>query len=271
MRVAAAAVGLHVERKPRQTIPMSVPSLSLTLSRIWRHLFLLAAFGLITGCANSDFGRVNQTLVTDGIHDWIGRDAPPAKSKPSSFEYTDDERALRDNAYPLIEPPYDRQQWYSVAGEYGLIKFDLADHRKYFDRLMEECHRSPSAVYARLIDDIRNDTTRLPQFFETAGRVIDIDQQRQKSLAYISVLGKAERANALRRIRENIHVVNIVRTSLSNRVVSYRFALEHLVIMTPQVQAVEAERLLNQLQVQFARYDTLPPTWVREPSLASTR
>ena len=250
---------------------MSVPSLSLTLSRIWRHLFLLAAFGLITGCANSDFGRVNQTLVTDGIHDWIGRDAPPAKSKPSSFEYTDDERALRDNAYPLIEPPYDRQQWYSVAGEYGLIKFDLADHRKYFDRLMEECHRSPSAVYARLIDDIRNDTTRLPQFFETAGRVIDIDQQRQKSLAYISVLGKAERANALRRIRENIHVVNIVRTSLSNRVVSYRFALEHLVIMTPQVQAVEAERLLNQLQVQFARYDTLPPTWVREPSLASTR
>ena len=116
------------------------------------------------------------------------------------------------------------------------------------------------AVYARLIDDIRNDTTRLPQFFETAGRVIDIDQKRQKSLAY-----------SLRRIRENIHVVNIVRTSLSNRVVSYRFALEHLVIMTPQVQAVEAERLFNQLQVQFARYDTLPPTWVREPSLASTR
>ena len=82
MRVAAAVVGLRVERKPRQTIPMSVPSLSLTLSRIWRNLSLLAEFGLITGCANSDFGRVNQTLVTDGIHDWIGRDAPPAKSKP---------------------------------------------------------------------------------------------------------------------------------------------------------------------------------------------
>jgi hypothetical protein len=37
-----------------------------------------------------DFGQVNQTLVTDGIHDWIGRDAPPAKSKPSTFEYVDD-------------------------------------------------------------------------------------------------------------------------------------------------------------------------------------
>jgi len=133
--------------------------------QFWRYVFLFATFGMIAGCANSDFGEINQTLVTDGIHDWIGRDAPPPKGKPSTFEYTDDERALRDNAYPLIEPPYDRQQWYSVAGEYGLIKFNLADHRKYFDRVMQECHRSPSAVYARLIDDVRNDTTRICRNF----------------------------------------------------------------------------------------------------------
>ena len=99
--------------------------------------------------------------------------------------------------------------------------------------------------------------------------MIDIDQKRQKSLAYVSVLSKAERANALRRIRENDDVVDVVRISLTNRVVSYRFALEHLVIMTPMAQAVEAERLLNQLQNQIARYNTLPPTWRREPSLAS--
>jgi hypothetical protein len=207
---------------------MNILPLSLTRIYVWRQIFLFATLGLLTGCANSEFGKANQTLVTDGIHDWIGRDAPPPKSKPSKFEYTDDERALRDNAYPLIEPPYDRQQWYSVAGEYGLIKFNLADHRKYFDRVMDECHRSPSAVYARLIDDIRNDTTRLAQFFETAGRVIDIDQKRQQSLGYVSALNKAERLNALRRIRENVHVVDIVRQSLSNRVASYRFALEHL-------------------------------------------
>ena len=226
--------------------------------------------GMLGGCANSDFGEVNETLVTNGIHDWIGRGAPPAKAKPSKFEYTDDERALRDNAYPLIEPPYDRQQWYSVAGEYGLIKFNLADRQRYFERLQSEWHSSSAALYARLIDDIRNDTTRLSQFFETAGRVIDIDQKRQKSLAYIPALSKAEQYNAIRRIRENAHVVNIVRQSLFDRVASYQFALERLVIMVPSVQAVEAERLLRQLQSQIARYDTLPPTWRREPSLAST-
>jgi hypothetical protein len=53
-------------------------------------------------------------------------------------------------------------------------------------------------------------------------------------------------------------------------VASYQFALERLVIVVPSQQAVDAERLLNQLQSQIARYDTLPPTWRREPSLAST-
>jgi len=242
----------------------------LKRKHVSRALLLLAAIAMLGGCANSDFGEVNETLVTNGMHDWIGRGAPPAKAQPSKFEYTDDERALRDNAYPLIEPPFDRQQWYSVAGEYGLIKFNLADRQKYFERLQSEWHSSSAALYARLIDDIRNDTARLSQFFETAGRVIDIDQKRQKSLAYIPSLSKAEQYNAIRRTRENAHVVNIVRQSLFNRVASYQFALERLVIVVPSVQAVEAERLLKQLQSQIARYDTLPPTWRREPSLAST-
>jgi hypothetical protein len=249
---------------------MNYPPPSLKRKHVSRSLLLLFTMGMLGGCANSDFGEVNETLVTNGIHDWIGRGAPPAKVQPSKFEYTDDERALRDNAYPLIEPPYDRQQWYSVAGEYGLIKFNLADRRKYFERLQSEWHSSSAALYAHLIDDIRNDTTRLSQFFETAGRVIDIDQKRQKSLAYISGLSKAEQYNAIRRIRENAHVVHIVRQSLLDRVASYQFALERLVIVVPSVQAVEAERLLKQLQSQIARYDTLPPTWRREPSLAST-
>jgi len=246
---------------------MNIPPRPLTRFRMWRRGCLIAAFGLLTGCANSDFGEVNDVLVTNGIHDWVGR---PAKGIPSKFEYTDDERALRDNAFPLIEPPFDRQTWYQVAGEYGLLKYNLSDFVKYFERLQAECHNSTAALYARLTDDIRNDTTRLAQFFETAGRVVDIDQKRMKSLAYIPVLGKGEEVNAVRRIHENEHVIAIVRISLANRVASYRFALERLVITTPMTQAVEVERLINQLQSVIERYKVLPPTWKREPSLASS-
>lgn len=240
-----------------------------------RPLFLLCALALLAGCtANGDFGEVRPTLVRDDIHDWLSYDAIAGRPTwPSRFELTDDERALRDLAYPLIEPPYDRQQWYSIAGEYGVIG---ADHRTGFDRaayvnhLLSERFRSPTARYEKLIDDIRNDTTRLPQFFETAGRVIDIDQKRRRSLAYVSALSEGERKNALRRIQENALILAMVRTSLLQRASSYRYALERLVIMTPSPLAVEGERTLNRLQAEIARYRThLPPTWQREPSLAA--
>jgi hypothetical protein len=241
-------------------------------NHIWRPVCVLAALTLLAGCARGEFGEIYSGWVTDGIHDWVGRDSntkPPIP--PSAFEYTDDERALRDLAYPLIEPPYDRQKWYSVAGEYGLIRYNIADYQKYYDRLMSTYQRSSAGRYAQLIDDIRNDATRLAQFFETAGRVLDIDQKRQKSLQYVSALNKAERQNALRRVRENAHVVDIVRHSLADRAAAYHFALERLVITIPSTQAVESERLLTGLDYQIARYDTLlPPTWQREPSLAKS-
>jgi hypothetical protein len=247
-----------------------------------RHMAALSVAALsmaamLAACApNGDFGAVRPMLVSDGMPDWLGRDAaagPP--TWPSSFELTDDERQLRDLAFALIEQPYDRQQWFSVGREYGAIGHDHRgpfDRTRYAGRLFESGYRSPSARYSQIMDDIRNDITRLPQFFETATRVVDIDQKRRKSLGYISDLSPAERANALARIRENIALISLVGEKLAQRVASYRFALERLVITTPLPQAAEVERVLNQLQAQVARYRTRPtPTWVREPSLAAAR
>lgn len=244
---------------------------------VWRrHILVLAGLILLAGCANGDFGRVRPDLVSDDIHDWVGRDAAAQQHiAPSHFPLTDDERALRDLAYPLIQPPYDRHKWYSVAGEYGLIERDhrLAfDRAAYFNRLRETDDRSSSARYGRLLDDIRNDETRLPEFFETAARVLAIDDKRHTSLQYISGLSPKERANALSRGDENAAIVALVRDKLAQRVSSYRFALEHLVVMTPSAQAVTVERTLNRLQDTIARYERYPaPTWAHRRSLASIR
>ena len=167
----------------------SMPPLTL----LWRRgLFAIAGLSLLAGCANGDFVEVKPYLVRDDIHDWVASDAEfGINTGPSGFELTDDERQLRDLAFPLIQPSYDRHQWYSAAGEYGLIGRDERDRfdvTAYATRLFGTRQRSPSARYAQLIEDIHDDTTRLPQFFETASRVLVTDRKRRQSLPYISGL-----------------------------------------------------------------------------------
>lgn len=242
----------------------------------WRRRMLaVAMLALLGGCANGDFGEVKPWLVRDDIHDWVALDAIAGKKTwPSTFDLTDDERQLRDLAYPLIEPAYNRQQWYSIAGEYGVIG---GDHRAIFDRtayathLLAARYRSPSARYAQLGDDIRNDITNLPQFFETATRVVEIDQKRRASLAYVSAPSASELRNTERRIGENASIVSLVHAKLRQRVSSYRFALERLVIMMPSPMAGEVERILDQLGALIERYRWPAPTWVREKNLVSAR
>ena len=280
-------------RNPPPPVPRALPRR--------RHFLATAALLLLAGCGttNGDFGEVRDTLVSDGMHDWVGPYASAA-NKASKFELTDDERQLRDLAYPLIDPPYDLQQWYSVAGQYGLYRpargpaFDrtayarwllsgngpsplapysanLEGARSAVTSLLSPRERSPSVRYARLTDDVRNDITRLPEFFETATRVLDIDLKRQKSIELLSDLSPADRKNAELRMRENAAIVALTREKLVQREASYRYALERLVIPTPSPQAVDVERSINQLQAQIARYRAPAPTWVREQNLVTAR
>jgi len=80
----------------------------------------LAGATLLGGCAlNGAFGRVRTDLVTDDMHAWVGREAVGSiGGRPSEFLLTDNEQRLRDLAYPLIQPPYDRNRWNSVLAEY---------------------------------------------------------------------------------------------------------------------------------------------------------
>lgn len=253
---------------------MRIPTLPLSLVFIWRRRIIgFAVLSLLGGCGtpNGDFGEVQPYLVDDNVHDWVGPYA--TGSVASKFDLTDDERALRDLSYPLIEAPYQRQQWYAVLAESGWIKPDrrTVDHTLYAKCLLSFDFNSPSARYAQLTDDIRNDITRMPQFFETAGRVLDMDQKRQKSLAYVSALPPKELQNAQRRMRENQSIIALVHAKLVQRAASYHYALERLVIAAPSPLAVDVERTVTQMQGVIERYRGPASTWVREQNLATAR
>jgi hypothetical protein len=220
---------------------------------------------VVSGCSSiGDFGRLQDSIVSDDIHAWVGRDAAAAAGAPISYNnLTDDELTLRDLAFPLIEPPYDRLRWDAVVYEYGtkhsfrraLWAFDTT---AYYAHLQGVQHRSTEGRYNQLIDDIRNDIVRIEPFFAAARRVVALDQRRQQSLQYVADLSPAERISALARVGENSLTIAWVHHSLTERCAGYHFALDHLVVAEPEPVAAEAERILTQLQQQIAANQLVP-------------
>ncbi len=212
---------------------------------------------LLGACAaNGDFGRLKPGLVADDIHGWVGRDAARAAGAPvSQYPLTDEERTLRDLGYPLIEPPFDRARWYSIVNEYGVSHYfgwPVFAVEEYSVKLMDRHYRSATARYYQLNVDIRNDVVRIPDFFMTARRVLDLDRKRAESFRFVAGLTPPEAGNANARMAENQLVIGWVQRALVERSEAYCFALQRLVIATPAPMAVEVERSLTLLNTRIA-------------------
>jgi len=220
---------------------------------------LLISLALTLGaCSGGDFGRTREDFRSDDMHRWLGLEATSSAGlRPSQFQLTENERQLRDLAYPLIEPPHSRPAWKSVFGDYQPIaspwrQAPLFDRTAYGRMLIDEPHRSHASRYAQLIEDVRGDITRFEPFFASAIRVIDLDRKRDASLKHITELSPREHADAVARMQENSLIVQWVQQCLERRVSSYRWALERLVLQAPDNMAADADRLINELAAQTA-------------------
>jgi hypothetical protein len=208
------------------------------------------------GCASGDFGRTRADARNDDMHRWVGAEATGSVGlKASAFQLTDQERSLRDQAFPLIEPPHTRPAWKSVWGDYTPFpspwrQQPAFDRTAYGRLLIDEPHRSHTSRYSNLMDDVRDDLTRFEPFFGNAIRVIELDKKRNASLKLISELAPREREDAVARMQENSMIVQWVQQCLERRVSSYRWALERLVIQAPDNMAADADRLINELAAQ---------------------
>jgi hypothetical protein len=221
-------------------------------------LALLLTGGAIGGCSGGDFGRTRQDVRNDDMHRWLGGEATGSVGlRASQFQLTDNERMLRDLAFPLIEPPHSRPAWKSVFGDYKPLPSPwrqavIFDRTAYGRLLIDEPHRSHTSRYAQLMEDVRNDITRFEPFFASAVRVIDLDTKRNASLKQVSELAPRERDDAVARMQENTLIVQWVQQCLEQRISSYRWALERLVIQAPDNIAADADRLIGELAAQTA-------------------
>ena len=220
-------------------------------------MLVLASLAL-GGCSGGDFGRTREDFRNDDMHRWMGGEVTGSIGmRPSQFQLTEPERQLRDLAYQFVEPPLSRPAWKSVFGDYKPIappwrQGVVFDRTAYGRALIDDPHRTQDSRYAELIDDVRDDITRLEPFYATAAHVFDLDRKRNASLAYVSDLSPREHADAVARMQENAMIVQWAQQCLAQRVSSYRWALERLVIQAPDTTAADADRLINALAAQIA-------------------
>lgn len=242
-----------------------MPDMMVRVRRAAPAVALGLSSALLGACSGGDFGRTRADMRNDDMHKWIGAESTASVGvKPSQFQLTDNERQLRDLAYPLIEPPHSRPAWKAVFGDYqpsaSPWRQKVAFDRTAYGRaLIDEPHRSHASRYAQLIDDVRDDITRFEPFFASAIRVIDLDRKRDASMHYMTELSPREKADAVARMQENSLIVQWVQICLEQRVSSYRWALERLVLQAPDSIAAEADRLIGELAAQTAN----PPVAAR--------
>ena len=215
-------------------------------------LYLLP-FVASLACPSDDFGRTRSTFYHEDMHRWVGAEATKSLGGyPSQFQLTDLERSLRDLAYYFIEPPHSHPAWKAVFGDYEKIPAPwrqnvVFDRTLYGRRMIDEPHRSQAAAYGGLIEDVRNDGVMLDQFMPVALKVNDLDLKRNKSFVFVADLSPREYDDAQARMRENVLVVQWAQQCLQQRVASYRWALDRLVIQAPDPMAADADRLIVQL------------------------
>jgi len=177
---------------PEQCLPIRTAGIR---SRPAILLILIGA--ALGGCSGGDFGRTRGDFRNDDMHRWLGAEVTGSVGlKASSFQLTENERQLRDLAYPLIEPPHSRPAWKSVFGDYQPLPSPwrqkvVFDRTTYGRALIDEPHRSHTSRYQQLIEDVRNDITRFEPFFASAIRVIELDRKRNASLKLVSELSPA--------------------------------------------------------------------------------
>jgi len=244
-----------------------MPEAARQIRSVASAILLVLAGATLGACSGGDFGRTRADMRSDDMHRWLGAEVTSSVGlRASQFQLTDEERQLRDLAFPMIEPPLSRPAWKSVFGDYKAMPSPwrqkiVFDRTMYGRTLIDEPHRSHSSRYAQLIEDVRNDITRFEPFFASAIRVIDLDRKRNGSMARVSEPSPRERDDAVARMQENSLIVQWVQQCLEQRISSYRWALERLVIQAPDRMAADADRLIGELAAQTAN----PPVAAQPP------
>jgi hypothetical protein len=193
----------------------------------------LLGFALAACTPEGDFGRVTPSFAIQAV-----AGEPIAQPDSRALPLTDDEAELRQRAYRFLvqraDPP-----------------------AAYYATLVDAEFRSPASRFFTVAGDATADHLLISPFADNARRVYAADRARLAGMAYVNDLTPPEVSAVALRVRENRCLVARVRSAAYERLVAYRYAVEHGFLAMPQLQAIEAERSINALEIAVTELDEL--------------
>ncbi|ASP33298.1 hypothetical protein [Labrenzia sp. VG12] len=200
----------------------------------------LVALGL-SACVRptGDFDRARPSVIHDKVMPTAGDEAARLRGDPvSKFNYTDDEKLMRNRGWTLIRPPWTKDWIGGTMVELsrtrvlpeteGRVPPDL-----YLIYLRSDKFRSSNARYDKIAADASGDAGLVMPFCEVALRVKKADDERLRVLQRQPVTSEETYEGAKARVWENRVMIKWVGQALRYRIIAYKKALDGLEIETP--------------------------------------
>lgn len=177
-----------------------------------------------------------------------------ARHEPvSNFNLTDQETEMYDRVWRFLVAPHAKDWFYDTAVEMQRTRISRAtDVRfavdRYYQWLKRADYGSSRTRYATVGRHIGADIDTIPTTFASICAVLEIDRQRAIALAGLSGLEAQVGADVAARSVENNKHINWFVRALTYRYQSYDYALNHLLVETPDKQSVFVDHALQQLK-----------------------
>lgn len=186
-----------------------------------------------------DFDRAKPSVIHDKVMPTAGDEAARLRGDPvSKFNYTNDEKLMRNRGWTLIRPPWTKDWIGGTMVELsrtrvlpeteGRVPPDL-----YLIYLRSDKFQSSDARYDKIAADASGDAELVMPFCEVALRVKKADDERLRLLANKPVTTEETYEGAKARVWENRVMIKWVGQALRYRIIAYKKALAGLEIETP--------------------------------------
>ncbi|WDR06416.1 hypothetical protein PSQ90_02805 [Devosia rhodophyticola] len=217
----------------------------------------MTALLLGAGCVarpTGDFGRAQPSFTHDTAMPAAGKLLAYGRGDAvSQFNQTDIEVEMHDRVWRFLVAEHTSNWFQNTAVELQRTRLTPPldqnfSEKSYYEWLQRSNFRSAPVRYSAVGADILADTDTVPETFVAICKVIEVDRQRLITRDALSDLEPDVRAGVDARRTENLASIAWFVRALNYRYASYNYALDHLLVETPDERSMDVDAKLADMK-----------------------